>query len=166
MNDRPRITGRVEAQLNAQSLYAGSVPVAPSGRGGTAGGSRRLTALFPKGRERFIARGERAVHVGVRVRERDVELLVRVDEDAALDQLDRPAQMEFLVRCQQVGPGPQRPPVREAHTEDRVLPRRLRREAVAPADRLDLAAEPSANAVEMVVGAGPAEHVERDEACG
>src|SRR5579884_641661 len=115
----------------------------------------------PHRRERGVARFQRPVDVGVGVRERDVELLVRVHEDAALEQLDRPAQIELLVGGQQVLPGPERRAVGEPHAPHGVLARRLHREPVPGAGRGDLAAQPSADPVEVPEGAGPAQHVER-----
>ena len=100
------------------------------------------------------------------MRHRDVELLVWIDQDPAPKQLDRPAQVEVLVRGEEVLPAAQRLPAREPHAEHRILPRRLRGEPVPRADLRNLPAQPPADLVEVVVGPRPAQQVERGQAGG
>jgi hypothetical protein len=94
---------------------------------------------------------QRVVHVGVGVRDGDVELLVRVHQQSAPQQLHRPAPAEVLVGGGEVGPGPEGPAVGETDAEHRVLARRLHCEAVALAGGDDPAAQSRTDAGKMVV---------------
>src|SRR5215510_300278 len=117
------------------------------------GHAARPSGLLADRREGLVGDRERAVDVGLRMRDRDVELLVRVDEQPALDELERPGETELLVGRGEIDPGAKRPPVGEPHPEHRVLTGRLDREPMALPSSDDPGAQARADAVKMIVDA-------------